>query len=838
MNLGQLIATLGVDTTGLTVAQRAMMKYEAQVQTSVARINTRLRTMSATMRAVGKRMTTYMTAPLILIGGAAIKMSMDFGQSMSKIVGLVGISQKKVNQWSEDILKLSPQVGKSAKELGDAMFFITSAGIRGTNAMNVLKMSAKASASGLGETKVVADLVTSAMNAYGVANLSASKATDILVATVREGKAEASELAQSMGMVLPIASQLGVKFSEVGASIAAMTRTGTNASTASMQLRQIMASFMKPTQEAEETLKDLGTSFKLVDAGFMAMGTSSAEFRKIIADEGLFPALLKLKRLTTEFGDTAMAKIIPNIRALSGVLDVVGKNVDQNAVIFKNMKDTTDSAKIAWEAASRTAKQKLNVAMASLTSGLVSLGVALSKKVIPMITKLGDLIRQASIWFRNLSEGQKDLALKIGGVLLVLGPVMRIFSFLIGGVLTRLISLISGLAKVFWGLASAIWANPILILIPLIIAAVGALILTFRSFQDSFANSMLVIENVWIKIRIAFLNGKGYIQNILVQIINYVIDFVNKFTNKLGLGDLIKKDIDIGNAAMQIADKIKELQDKITSNNELRDHFTSFGEAVVINMKKAKDAVSGLFNFIPKLPDFGSAGEREPHGLQKMPSIGINDGKSEQRAKSPFFSSNLEANKIFADVNEQLKQSEINVIRFGNAFDTVQDQIRIYSQALLGLQAIKGPISASQQKMIDDYIQKLKELNVATISYGDVAKEAWTNTMANIESAVAQGIASLATTIGEGLGNLFTDDAKDFGKNMLETIGGFIKSIGQLLIQYGSLMLAFLILMKTPTIISAIAAIGIGIAATAVGLKWQQEVLYLVVFQMIHFQQC
>ena len=95
--------------------------------------------------------------------------------------------------------------------------------------MDILKESAKSSAAGLGETKVIADLLTSVMNAYGKENISAARANDILVATVREGKAEADLLAQSMGLVLPISSAMGASFEDVGAATAAMTRTGTKA---------------------------------------------------------------------------------------------------------------------------------------------------------------------------------------------------------------------------------------------------------------------------------------------------------------------------------------------------------------------------------------------------------------------------------------------------------------------------------------------------------------------------------------------------------------------------------------------------------------------------------
>ena len=140
------------------------------------------------------------------------------------------------------------------------MFFITSAGLRGQVALETLEASAKAAAVGLGDTATIADLATSALNAYGSDVLSAADATDVMVAAVREGKLEADALTGSMGRVLPVSSQMGIKFNEVGAAFAAMSRTGTGANEAATQLRSIMVTLLKPTKQAEEALAEMGLS--------------------------------------------------------------------------------------------------------------------------------------------------------------------------------------------------------------------------------------------------------------------------------------------------------------------------------------------------------------------------------------------------------------------------------------------------------------------------------------------------------------------------------------------------------------------------------------------------
>ena len=189
--LGELYATMSVNTADLDRAAMRMKRFEQETNKSLRNVSRSFQTAGSAMKTFGRQMTQYVTVPMALVGGASLKMYRDFEFSMNKVVSLVGVARTQVDAWTKQVLALAPAVGKSPKELADAMYFITSAGIRGKEALEILEESAKSSASGLGEVKVVADLLTSAMNAYGKENLSAAQANDILTATVREGKAEA-----------------------------------------------------------------------------------------------------------------------------------------------------------------------------------------------------------------------------------------------------------------------------------------------------------------------------------------------------------------------------------------------------------------------------------------------------------------------------------------------------------------------------------------------------------------------------------------------------------------------------------------------------------------------
>lgn len=400
----------------------------------------------------GKKLTKNVTMPLIAVGGLAIKAASDFEASMTKIESLVGLSAEAVQGFTEDVRRLSGETAQAPKDLADAMFFITSAGLRGSAATETLEAAAKAAAVGLGDTATIADLATSALNAYGEANISATKATDVMVAAVREGKLEASELAGSMGRVLPLASAMGVRFDEVGAAFAALSRTGTNAAEASTQVRGILSSLLRPTKQSSDAL-----------AG---MGLSAEGLRQQIKDEGL---LAVLKTLAERFdgNEAAAASVFGNIRALSGVMDLMGANVATTEQIFANMTDTTGTLDKAFEITSETTAFKLQQAMANLQQALIDIGNVLIPIIVPVLTTLADLVKTLATGFGNLPAPLKATAQAMLGVSAAAGPMMLIAGKMTAGgeksALGGLLSIVKKHPKAFVAMGVAATATTLIL---------------------------------------------------------------------------------------------------------------------------------------------------------------------------------------------------------------------------------------------------------------------------------------------------------------------------------------------------------------------------------------
>lgn len=360
---------------------------------------------SPKMQKVGKDMTRKVTLPILAAGAASVKMATDFEASMSKIEGLVGQSRAQVAEWSDQILNMAGSVGKGPQELADALFFVTSAGFRGAAAMDVLEISAKGAAAGLGETLSVADAVTSAVNAYGEANMSAADAADVLTATVREGKAEAASIAPVLGSILPTASELGVAFSDVGAGIAAMTRTGDNAASSATKLNAIFSSLTKTTTQQRQAFKDAG-----LDATTLREG---------LGEKGLLPTLLEVKDAVGG-NIEVLAQMFPNVRALRGVLSLTGSQADINTGIFDSLANSTGSLDAAFAAATETAKFKFDSAMAQTKATMIEVG----QQIMPMVTAAAGKLGAAFGWFSSIDSTTRTLILSMLGLAAVIGPVI------------------------------------------------------------------------------------------------------------------------------------------------------------------------------------------------------------------------------------------------------------------------------------------------------------------------------------------------------------------------------------------------------------------------------
>lgn len=453
MNIGVLTVSLGCDTIGLNKATKSM------------------NIMAQRFRTFGYLASMAITAPIVMAGKAVFKMAKDYEYSMQKIVGLTGVAQSAVNDWSAEILKLGPQLGKTPQELADALYYISSSGIRGAEAMDVLKLSAKAAAAGLGETQTVANYLTSVLMAYQGTGITAAYATDVLVAAVRVGKAEATGFASAMGGVIPIAAQLGVSIDQVAGGLAAITLSGASAANAATYLRGVFNALLK------------GGELGKGAAALTTMKTSYQELRDVLRTQGLIPLMQKLNDMSAQYGETLYSKVFPNIRAMLGVLSIAGKNFKYNTQIMNEVTNSTGSLGAAWKAVADTIKIKYDRAISAANVSMITLGKSVAEAALPMLEKLIQQLNKLTIWFDSLTEAQKRHKLSWLAFIAILGPASLLIS-LIGYALSGLVTIVRGAIFAFNVLKTVMIANPYLAVIGFVATLAGGYLLLKNRTKD------------------------------------------------------------------------------------------------------------------------------------------------------------------------------------------------------------------------------------------------------------------------------------------------------------------------------------------------------------------
>ena len=374
--------------------------------------------------AIGVGITAAAVAPVLAFA--------KYESELAKIEGLVGVQRSQLDAWRKDIERIAISTGIGPEKLAEALFFITSAGFRGATALEILEQSAKASAGGMGDQAVIADLLTSAIGVYGEEVLSSATATDQLTAAIREGKLDPTTLSAPLAAVLPFAQQAGVSFGQVAGALAAMSRQGIDARRGATALRGIFVKLLKPTKIGKDALE--------------AVGLSIHDIRKAVKEQGLLPAL---RTLRTAFGDNddAIAQVFEDSEAMLGVFSLTGPKAQENADIIDKVTSALGTLDEALKPVLKTLEFQWKRAFAAAKVAMISLGETLAPVISDLLDRFKELIDQ----FNALSPATKKMvgqALLLGPALIAAGVAAKGLSIALGG-FALLLKPIRGLVTLF-----------------------------------------------------------------------------------------------------------------------------------------------------------------------------------------------------------------------------------------------------------------------------------------------------------------------------------------------------------------------------------------------------
>ena len=150
---------------------------------------------------VSKQAAVASTA-IAALGIAAAKMAVDFNEGFGKVQTLIPGAKERVKEFQNEILNLSPAVGKTTKDLTDGLYEVISAFGDSADSAKNLELAAKGATAGGATTKDSIALLSAVTKGYGdTSNIAQKKVSDLAFTTVKLGQTSFPELAASIQRV-------------------------------------------------------------------------------------------------------------------------------------------------------------------------------------------------------------------------------------------------------------------------------------------------------------------------------------------------------------------------------------------------------------------------------------------------------------------------------------------------------------------------------------------------------------------------------------------------------------------------------------------------------------
>jgi len=503
----------GGGDTSLTI----VIKAKDEASAVFKKMQGNVKKTSEGMKSAGKSLTKGLTAPLVALGTGAIMAAGNFEKSLGDLSTLVGAGTEDMKTFEQGIKDVMDRVPKSGDDLGAAAYQIVSAGISDAAlALEVLETSGNLAVAGLSTTEEATDLLTTAINAFGLDAKDSDKIADVLFKTVKAGKTTIAQLSGAFGKMAGNAAAANISFEDVQAATAALTTVTGKTSESQNALAQVFLELTVAGGKLDKSLEKNGGSLDDLNAA--------------IAEEGLVAGFEKMKN-ELELTDTEFKNLFSSAEGGTAVFQLLTSANESNANALENMKEGANEMDAATKAQNEQFQQQWQLLKNKLNKSLIELGTTIMPMLKDIMEKVAGTLSKVAEWFKNLSPEMKKAIIIGMGLLAALGPIL----FLLGG----LLSVLPLIAAAFTFLTGPIG---------IVIAAIGLLIFWVKLIKDNWWALGAAMDIVWGGIKSAFKTGVNFLiglaegwanswvkaANIIIKALNSIQISVPSWVPKIG----------------------------------------------------------------------------------------------------------------------------------------------------------------------------------------------------------------------------------------------------------------------------------------------------------------
>lgn len=682
-------------------------------------VSEKLKTLGTKCQEVGKKLTTYVTVPVVAAGTAAVKKYAEVDKTMTLVNKTMGSTEEEAELLNTAMKKAASNSTFGMSDAATASLNFARAGLKAEQAASTLAPAMNLAAGEGGDLDTVSQGLVSTINGFQDTFDNASDYADIFATACNESALDVDSLSDSMGVAAPTFKAAGYNVKDAALYMGIMANNGVNANKSSKALRTGLARLAKPPKEAAEAMEDLGIEVFNADGSMK----SSVEVQKILNQSfAKLTAKEKLAAAAALFGKNQMAPWL-------SLISTAPEEVDKLATSLDNSTGTTNEMAEAMMSGFGGSIEKLK---SSIDVLMTTLGELASTYLQPVIDKA----QKATEWFMSLDKSQQDLIVKIAGIAAAAGPLLII----IGKFATSISSIIdvagkaktalsgaSGLAGALKGLVAGF--NPVVIGIAAAIAIGVLLWKNWDKIKEKAKQLGKFLQETW--------------------------EGIKKTAEKLWGG--VKKTVSdawtgikstVSNAAENVKNTVSSAWTNIKSG--VSNAWLNIKNAVSKGVSTVKTAVSNKFNEIKSAISTAWANIKNTAtsmwtNIKGAVSTGVSNVKNA-------------VSKKFGEIKSGI----------ANAWNNIK------SKATTSWNNIKTAVAGVAEKLRSSLVSKFNSAGSSIVSKFNTVKSTVTSTVSSIASSVKTKFSKLKENISSAFSKIKVSDP--FGE-LRRAAEGVIKTI-------------------------------------------------------------
>lgn len=360
------------------------------------------------------------SSQLTNLAQSAIRNGSVYETSLAKVGTIADLGKLSIQKLGSQITDMSNTMGIAATDIAEATYQAISAGQDTANAVEFAGQAAKLATAGFTSTTSAVDILTTALNAYGLSADQATHVSDVLLTTQNLGKTSVDELSSSMGKVIPLAAAYNVSVENLSSGLAVMTANGIATAEATTYTKSML-----------NELGDTGSS-----VGKILQQQTGKSFAQLNAEGKSLGDVLQILYDSVGGDSTAFAGLWSSVEAGTGALSLASGGADKFNGVLAQMVDSAGATDTAYQTMTDTFQHS----MESLQTTAENLSIDLFEAMEPGL-------KEAANWGTDCLNTLTS-ALNEGGPAAMLDAASGILENLTAGVVQKIPGLASAATQV------------------------------------------------------------------------------------------------------------------------------------------------------------------------------------------------------------------------------------------------------------------------------------------------------------------------------------------------------------------------------------------------------